>query len=245
MERISHNNGSEFINAIDIALLRESRRKSKYDQLTAPEKSVYVKIHQCLRALGTRLQQKLGSEGHYHLKLTSGFDPRTGVRGFLPKDLWFAVYHQRNIVGLVGNPQLFMIVSHRGIECGFAASIHPARFSKAAARERVRSAAPRIFSALPEPGSNDAIELQRRLESADHWYFRKRARLRPNIQDFPSLDSWLAFLKSPAGAHWAAGCISRYLSAQDLDGRFASQTGLVDDMAETFASLMTILVPPF
>src|SRR2546423_11506365 len=172
------------ISGRDIALIQQSRMKSKYNELTAEERSTYESVHDSLSVLGTAVRKKLAAYGAYGMKLTSGFSIRAGVRGYLPKDLWFAVYNERNSVGSVGNPQLFMIVSHRGIEYGFAASIHPARFSDPAVQKRVRGAAPRIFAALPPPGSERAMQLQAKLTKG--WYFRRRARLRPNVQEFPS-----------------------------------------------------------
>jgi hypothetical protein len=239
MQPSSYAKDAPRISASDIALIRQSQTKSKYNQLTTAERSVYERVYHSLFALGAAVQQELGAQGTYGLKVTSGFSTRTGVRGYLPKDLWFAVYNERNMVASVGNPQLFMIASHRAIEYGFAASIHPARFSDPAVRERVRRAAPRIFAALPNAGSERAMELQKKL--ANGWYFRRRARLRPNVQEFPSLDAWLSFLKSPLGAQWAAGCISRYLLMQDLDRSEISLMGLVTDMADIFSTLMTIV----
>ena len=227
------------ISGRDIALIQQSQTKSKYNQLTTAERSVYARVYRSLVALGAAVQQELGAHGSYGLKVTSGFSTRSGVRGYLPRDLWFAVYNQRNSIASAGNPQLFMIASQRGIEYGFAASIHPARFSDRAVRERVRRAAPRIFAALPDANSERAIRLQKKL--ANGWYFRRRARLRPNAQEFPSLDAWLSFLKSPPGAQWAAGCISRYLLMQDLDHPEIRLTGLVTDMADIFSTLMTIV----
>ena len=227
------------ISGRDIALIGQSRTKSKYGQLTVEERSVYERVHDSLFVLGAAVQQRLGRQGAYGLKVTSGFSARTGVRGYLPKDLWFAVYNQQNRIASVGNPQLFMIASYRGIEYGFAASIHPARFSDPAVQERVRRAAPRIFAALPDANSEAAIQLQKKL--ANGWYFRRRARLRPNVQEFPSLDAWLSFLKSPLGAQWAAGCISRYLFMPDLDRPELSLMGLVTETADIFSTLMAIV----
>ena len=127
------------ISGRDIALIRQSRMKSKYNELTAEERSAYESVHDSLSVLGTAVRKKLAAYGAYGMKLTSGFSIRAGVRGYLPKDLWFAVYNQLNRIASVGNPQLFMIASHRGIEYGFAASIHPARFSDRAVQERVRN----------------------------------------------------------------------------------------------------------
>jgi hypothetical protein len=177
------------ISGRDIALIRHSRTKSKYSQLTTEERSVYERVHNSLSVLGATVQHKLGAYGAYGLKVTSGFTTRSGVRGNLPKDLWFGVYNQQNMIASVGNPQLFMIASQRGIEYGFSASIHPARFSDRALQQRVRSAAPRIFAALPDANSEPAVQLQKKL--ANGWYFRRRARLRPNAQEF--LRSMLGF----------------------------------------------------
>jgi hypothetical protein len=79
------------ITAADISLLRESRSKSRYSELSVKEREAYDRIYTALRALGNQVQQMLGGPKLYSLKLTSGFHPRSGIRGNLPKDLWFAV----------------------------------------------------------------------------------------------------------------------------------------------------------
>jgi hypothetical protein len=69
------------ITAADITLLRESRSKAKYSELSAEEREAYERVHTALQNLGNEAQLKLGGPELYTLKLTSGFHPRSGVRG--------------------------------------------------------------------------------------------------------------------------------------------------------------------
>lgn len=71
-----------------------------------------------LGQLGHLVVDELGGSRDYTLKLTSGFHPDSGVRGGKPKDLWFGVYRKDNERRFLGNPQVFMMVSERGIEYG-------------------------------------------------------------------------------------------------------------------------------
>jgi hypothetical protein len=227
------------ITGADISLLRESRSKSKYSELSPEEREAYDRVHKGLQTLGNEVQQTLGGPKLYDLKLTSGFHPSSGVRGNLPKDLWFAV---SNVHALDSMPQLFMIASGRGIEYGFAACIAPEQFSNREIQERVREAAPRIFAELPSPGSIKSIQLQQRLEEAGNWFFRRRTRSDPNTQDFTTLDQWLSFLKIPEGAAEAGGSISRYLSLEDLSTVSSDLPHLVGEMTEIFSSQMATVV---
>lgn len=203
-------------------------------------------MHENLELLGSTVREGLDQPSSYVVKLTSGFNPNSGVRGYLPKDLWFAVSNQRNQDVLVGMPQLFMIISERGVEYGFAASIHPSDMSDQTIKQRVRAAAPEIFRELPQPGSSAAGTLQSDLTKTGHWYLRRKTRLDPSVQDFPSLDEWLSFLKSPAGSEWAGGAISRYISADDLKAAQPDFTSVMKEMATVFSTIMDNIVatPP-
>jgi len=221
------------ITALDIQLIRDSRSKSKFAELKDDERAAYQRVHTSLAKLGALVQAKLGS-GDFSLKLTSGFYPNSGVRGYLPKDLWFAVSNVRNEAEFERMPQLFMIVSDRGIECGFAACIPPRQFSDQTIQQRVRAAAPQIFAALPAPGSAPAIEWRQRLDQSGGWFLRREPRADPGTNDFNSLNEWLSFLKSPDGIRSAGGSISRYLSLQDLSTAGERLKDLVGEMAATF-----------
>jgi hypothetical protein len=229
------------ITAEDVQLIRQSRSKSRYGDLSLDERSAYERIHRGLKGLGSAVRNSL-KDGGYRLKLTSGFNLKSGVRGLLPKDLWFSVSNECNNA-FEGMPQLFMIVSLRGIEYGFAASIHPTDFTSRKIKQRFRAVAPEIFKALPLPGSAEAVALQSGLASGGTWYFRKKTRLEPNVNEFLTLDEWLSFLKSPAGSDWAAGSISRYLSLDDLKNPDLNVMNLMQQMADLFSPIMAGVTP--
>jgi hypothetical protein len=72
---------------------------------------------------------------------TLGFTPQSGVRGNRPKDLWCAVFPRKSEVYM---PQIYLIVSHRGIELGYAAAIHYQDFSDPSFKNKVKLLAPTI-----------------------------------------------------------------------------------------------------
>jgi hypothetical protein len=173
-------------------------------------------------------------------RATSQFYPESGVRGFVPKDVWFAVYNARNRDEFIGMPQVFMIVSERGIEYGFAASIHPNDFSTPAVQQRVRTAMPKIFAALPSSASPEANALSTSLDRSGGWFFQRKTRLLPGVEAYRSLDDWLSFLKSSTGS---GGSISRYLTEDDLQRSDLDLTALLLETAEIFSSVMVRVTP--
>ncbi|GAB7553341.1 hypothetical protein NRB_28470 [Novosphingobium sp. 11B] len=227
------------ISSADVELLRQARLSGQlYSALSSDEKSAYERIHVALGQLGQGVADKLGAG--YTLKLTSSYTIQSGVRGAQPKDLWFGIYPTENSDAFVGNPQLFLIVSVRGLEFGFAASTHPGDFSNTDIRQKVRAAAPKIFALLPEPGDSQADSLQAAL--ADHdWKFRRKERLDPNHSEFPSLAAWLAFMHSEKGKREAGGNISRYVVGGDID-TIALETELLN-MVDVFRPLMERMRP--
>ena len=235
--RAAFDDAAAAITATDIQAIRKSRTRQRYDQLEPDEREAYERVHSALRALGELVRDSLGASQRYAVKLTSGFNPRSGVRGNLPKDLWFAVSDVDNAEEFVGMPQLFMIVSDKGVEYGFAASIHPSDFSNGEIRRRVRRAAPDIFALLPESGTDEATALANQLEQTGGWYFRSKTRLYPPHNDYPSLDAWLSFLRSPEGGREAGGSISRYLTDDQLQ-EGPDLADLMEQMAEVFEGTM-------
>lgn len=141
------------ITRTEIELLSSARLKHRFNYLSEEERRAYRHVHSSLSMLGELVADELGSSGNFSLKLTSGFHPDSGIRGYIPKDLWFAVYPTENRYRLAANPQLFLIVSERGFEYGYGASVHPSDFSNAIAKTAVRAAAPKVFERLPSPHS--------------------------------------------------------------------------------------------
>ncbi|PWC26635.1 MrcB family domain-containing protein [Teichococcus aestuarii] len=226
----------------DVELLAQSRTKARYKDLSPDQHQAYRTIHTALEQLGQVAVTTLGSPQDFAAKVTSGFSVQGGVRGYLPKDLWFGAYNRRNLAAFVGMPQVFAIVSGQGVEVGFAATIHPKDFYNKTTKLKIRKAAPQIFAALPPPGSAQAETLTQALARSNRsWLFRRKTRLGPGVADFTDLDAWLSFLGSAEGANWARGSISRYIGLEELD-----QTNfevVVQEVATLFAPWMHLVVP--
>ncbi len=223
------------ITAEDIKLLRESRRHARYADLSVEERTAYERLSTSLKRLGDIVVEELGGSQVYTNKPTSGFHLQSGVRGGLPKDLWFAVHRRDNTITFAGNPQLYGIASERGLEIGFGACTHPSDFSNADIKEKVRKVAPSIFALLPQPGSVEARALSEELSSGG-WRFCKKQRLEAGRSDFDTFLNWLKFLKSPEGLQNAGGTICRYFGEAQLN-----QVDLEEEvrkMTNTFRCLM-------
>ena len=227
----------------DISLLRQSRMQKRYADLTAEQRDVYRRVDHILRFLGETARQSIGSPRDFGIKLTSGFHPEGGIRGTIPKDLWFGVYNLANVPEFVGMPQVFAIISGRGVEYGFAPAIHPKDFSQQAIKDKVREAAPKIFARLPQSNSPLAQELGHEIMESGRWQFQKKTRLDPGSGEYSSLRAWLEFLKSEQGQKWAGGSISRYVSEAELDDPNFSLPAAIRDAALLFKSLMIGITP--
>jgi MoxR-like ATPase len=228
--------GSFSMSSRDLHLIAGTTDKKKYADLSDEERAAYSRTTEALRLLGVRLKSRLINSDEFDLRLTSGFSIKGGVRGYIPKDLWFSISPKANAQDLAGMPQLFMIVSERGVEYGFGASVSPNDFSAQTVKDSVRRAAPIIFAKLPKAASAEAGELQSKVEASGRWYFRRKHRLAPGQTDFPTLTSWLAFLQSDSGGKNAAGTISRYLLIDEVETTDFSAE--VDEMARLFEHLI-------
>ena len=219
----------------DIALIRGSREKSYYYDLSSSERDAYFRVTKALTAYGNAVVSHLGSDD-YKVVITSGFSLQSGVRGSVPKDLWFGVHAKENSTEWGGCPQIFMIVSERGIEFGFASATHPSGFSNAGFKTKIRDVAPKIFSLLPEPHDELAKSISQKLSVSGDWYFRDRTRLTPQQNDHPDFSRWLGYLKSFEGIKNSGGSVSKYLSENEISDHdlLASSIG----MAEIFGPMM-------
>jgi hypothetical protein len=220
----------------DIELIRQSRSRDKYTDFSPDERTAYKRVHEALRRLGQITLDELGGARDYVLKLTSGFHPASGIRGGKPKDLWFGIYRKENEERFLGNPQIFMIVSGRGIEWGFSPLTHPDDFSNQDFRRRTREVAKLVLEQLPVPQSSEAENLAAQLSRSGKWHFRRKQRLDPNQSEFRSLADWLSFLRSDEGVRNAGGGISRYALDEEIDAiDFVEE---VQEMARLFRPIM-------
>jgi MrcB-like, N-terminal domain len=222
------------------ALIRQSRSHDKYADFSVEERTAYKRVHEALRQLGQTALTELGGVRDYVLKLTSGFHPASGIRGGKPKDLWFGVYRKENEKSFLGNPQIFMIVSGRGIEYGFSPLTHPDDFSNQEIKQRTREIAKSVLEQLPAPGAPEAKDLGAQLSKAGDWYFRRKQRLDPKQSELKSLDEWLSFMRSDAGVQNAGGGITQYVLADEIDE--IDLTEEVRQLAQIFRPTMERIV---
>jgi hypothetical protein len=224
----------------DVELIRQSRSRDRYVDFSQEEREAHSRVHGTLRRLGEITLDELGGARDYILKLTSDFHPASGVRGAKPKDLWFGVYRKENEERFLGNPQVFLIVSGRGVEWGFSPLTHPDDFSNQSIKKRTREIAREILEQLPAPVSSEANDLTSRLANSGGWHFRRKQRLDPNQSEFRSLDDWLSYVRSDEGVRNAGGGIMRYALADEIDKiDFAEE---VRQTARLFRPLMERIV---
>lgn len=236
VEKVTSQTAELSITSEDVRLIASSRSKKKYAGLSEAEVGAYVQVSGALDALGTLLKSKLRDPEKYKVGTTSGYHTKSGVRGSIPKDLWFSVSLAANAESLAGLPQLFMIVSERGIEFGYGASVSPKDFSNGDIKKLVRSAAPIVFDHLPKPSSVESNEIQGDIETDGGWFYRRKHRLPPNQQEFPDLNTWLEYLQSDEGKQSAAGTVSKYLLADEVDG--TDLVAEISKMARLFQPLI-------
>jgi MrcB-like, N-terminal domain len=224
----------------DIELIRQSRSRDRYTDFSDEERAAHKRVHEALRRLGEIAVDELGGARDYVLKLTSGFHPASGIRGGKPKDLWFGVFRKENEQQFLGNPQIFMIVSGRGIEYGFSPLNNPDDFFNQEIKRRTREIARSVLEQLPVPGSPEATDLAAQLLKSGNWHYRRKQRLEPNQSEYQSLDDWLSFVRSDEGVRNAGGGITRYAAGYAVD-----KVDLVEEVrqiAELFRPLMEHIV---
>jgi hypothetical protein len=85
----------------DIELLQLSRSRDRYANLSSEERAAYERVHTTLGRLGHLVKDELGGTD-YDVRLTSGFHLQSGVRGAVPKDLWFGVFRRENAKEFLG-----------------------------------------------------------------------------------------------------------------------------------------------
>jgi len=102
--------------------------------LNESDRNAYIETNNFL----TRVAEKvLGANQDFKFLTTSNFFPKGGIRNNRPKDLWCSIVNKDSET-FVNMPQVYMIVSWRGVELGFSASIHPSDFSDQSVKKNSR-----------------------------------------------------------------------------------------------------------
>ena len=199
----------------------DCRTLSKYEHagqgswtaMPAADKRVYIKIYNLLERIVINTLSDLSLQDTFDTCSTLGFKLSSGVRGNRPKDLWCAIFPRGAEAYM---PQVYVIVSHRGVELGYAAAIHARDFTDATFKRKLKILAPQIFDVLPNATSDVIRDLSLELARQGGWYLRRKTRLTPRENDFDTVEGLVSFLKSPEGKEWGAGTITRYWLPHEL-----------------------------
>ena len=206
---------AEIIRPSDPVVMERCRATgTAWVELASEDREVYERVHNRLLEIAEDATARANVRGSFKYSLTSGFTVKSGVRGSQPKDLWFAIHRSDAAMGM---PQLYMIVSARGVEYGFAPAIHPSDFSSQSYKEKLRSAIPAMFASLPDRNSEVVRELSTKLELHTGWYYRRKTRQDPFQNNFRSFDELIGFLHSTEGVNWGAAAVCRYVSPNQLE----------------------------
>jgi MrcB-like, N-terminal domain len=227
-------NMGEVIRSTDPGVMERCRATgTAWVELAPADREVYERIHNRLEEIAKSANSIANRSGSFRFRLTSAFTPKSGVRSTQPKDLWFALHCEGAPLGM---PQLYMIVSPRGVEYGFAPAIHPSDFSSPSFKRKLRALIPNLFATIPKPDSSIVQALSQKLKETGGWYFRRKARQDPFHSDFPDVQALLEFLHSREGLRWGAGAICRYVPPDQLN-----DSNL--DLKRDFENIVGLFVP--
>lgn len=206
------------------------------------EKQQYWRIYQKIAEACESAVSSLGLGEQLFVK-PQNYSEHRGSRGHRPKDLWCAV---RNIDSAAFNqmPQIYIIVSHRGIEVGFAVSISEDDYYDAEVKAQNRLIIPRIHRKLPVSGP--IIEaVQKFVSSSAQWYVNSKTRLLAGDVGFDVFDSPVALfhaLKS-AGVAKGGGAICCVITAKDIETASVDVEALFTKTLTVFSDLLLLCKP--
>ena len=86
---------AEIIKSADIATIAEARHKAgKWAELSDEDRAAYTRIHDRLADIAEEGRKAATPFGEFMYGLTSGFTTKSGIRSYIPKDLWFALFRK-------------------------------------------------------------------------------------------------------------------------------------------------------
>lgn len=180
--------------------------------LSEDDRNAYIETNNILTLIAKKV---LGENQDFKFLTTSNFFPKGGIRNNRPKDLWCSIINNDSET-FVNMPQVYMIVSWRGIELGFSASIHPSDFSDQSIKKKLKEVIPSLFKLIPKPSSKIIKNLSDEIKKEKKWCFKIKTRLEPNRSDFQSLEKFILFLKSPKGLKQGSGSVSKFFLPNEL-----------------------------
>lgn len=142
--------------------------------VTEEDKEAYWAIHQeLIQACEASVAQE-GLGDSFYVK-PRPYSRERGARGHRPLDLWCAV-RNRDSEAYNEMPQIYVIVSDRGLEIGFAVSIPESDYHDQAVKIQNREIIPQIHRKLPAAGAVVA-QLDQIVRASPDWHVNGKTRL--------------------------------------------------------------------
>ena len=238
------------ISAEDIALFEKFKDanahafggKKKEADVSADEKNQYWRIYREIIEACESALTKHALGGKFFVK-PQNYSQERGSRGHRPKDLWCAV-RNRDSAAFNEMPQIYIIVSHRGVEVGFAVSIPEDNYYNSDVKSQNRVIIPRIHRKLPVSGSTvdglDAFVVSSRL-----WHVNTKTRLVPGDKGFDAFETPRALFNELKGSAITKGrgAICCILTAQDIEREPVDVEALFSKTLAAFSDLLLLCRP--
>ena len=210
--------------------------KGKEPIVSHEDKELYWDIYEELIFACTTAVDNQGLSNKFYVK-PRPYSRDRGARGHRPKDLWCAI-RNKDSGAFNEMPQIYVIVSERGIEVGFAVSIPESDYHDQTAKIQNREIIPQIHLKLPVEGR--VIEqLDSVVTTSPHWHVNKQTRLVSGDDGFDLYDTsseLFSALKSQKTCY-GGGAICRIITPQMIAQSPIDLIQLLDETLKNFSNI--------
>ena len=215
----------------------------KYPQLvTNADKDLYWDVYNDLKNASFNALKNRKLDSVFYVKANT-YSKERGSRGHRPRDLWCGIRNNGSD-DFNEMPQIYCIVSDRGVEIGFAVSIPEQQISDKDVKRQNRQIIPLIHKKLPTTGAT-VDSLDRFVQASPNWCINSSTRVingESGFNKFTSVTELFNTLKQekePRGG----GCIAKILSPLEI---LSNPVDLEDEIGEAldiFADIQKECLP--
>jgi hypothetical protein len=217
-----------------------SQNKDAY--VTDSDKEKYWKIYEYIISASEQALNNIPVKDAFYVKAPN-YSPQKGIRGHRPKSLWCAI---RNKNSKIFNelPQIYVIVSERGIELGFAVSIPETDYSDINIKLKSRSVIPLIHKKLPTQGES-LLRIDDLIQNNNNWYVNRGTRLKEGdlgFNEFNNASDLFKTLKSEGGVR-GSGAICKIIKPTQIHDQGIDIQFEMEIVLNNFAELLSMCKP--
>lgn len=216
--------------------------KGETGVVSQANKDAFWRIFDELRQAGQRALERHPQAANFKLKAKEHSHLR-GSRGHAPKDLWVSIC-SKDAKAFGDMPQVYAIASHRGLEIGFAASIHESDYFDVETKKRNRGLIPLINGKLPSAASTLTQQIDAALSKTGGWVLNTKTRLTlgdEGYDAFPSVAELFSYLKSSSDKASGGGVICKVIPIDSVEQIDVDQ--LFTQALQLFAPLLASCAP--